>query len=308
MSMLSRVANNIYWLGRYLERAENTARIVDVNTNFLLDLPKHIQLGWAPILEIMSARELFDQHYPHPDEASVAAFLITDTRNPSSIMSCLMAARENARTIREIIPRETWEQINAIYLLAKEQKNQAQTSRHRHDYLKKVIQANQAITGNLSGTMTHDEGYDFLRIGRNLERADMTTRIIDVRSADLLTDVDNHIAPFENIQWMNVLKSLSGYQMYRRQMRLRIRRQDVLRFLLLNKKFPRALKHTLQQMQYCLTALPNNSAVLAEVTTVISQLDDAQPETLEQDMLHQFIDEMQKGINNVHGKMTETYF
>jgi uncharacterized alpha-E superfamily protein len=308
MSMLSRVAGNIYWLGRYLERAENTARIVDVNTNFLLDLPKTVRLGWAPILQIMSARELFEQHYKQADEASVAAFLITDIRNPSSIFSSLMAARENARTIREIIPRETWEQINSLFLLAKEQGSQMQNGRARHVYLTKVIQANQAITGNLSGTMTHDEGYNFLRLGRNIERADMTTRIIDVRSANLLTGLDNKMAPFENIQWMNVLKSLTGYQMYRRQMRLRIQRQDVLRFLLLDHKFPRALKHTLQQIQYCLTDLPNNTGVMDDIQIVMQQLDNSQPETLKQDMLHQFIDEMQKGLNNVHARMSDTYF
>lgn len=109
MSMLSRVAENIYWLGRYLERAENTARVVNVNANLLLDLPKNVRLGLAPILEIMSSRELFDEHYDEPNEANVVAFLIKDLRNPSSIISSLVAARENARTIREIIPCEAWE-------------------------------------------------------------------------------------------------------------------------------------------------------------------------------------------------------
>jgi uncharacterized alpha-E superfamily protein len=308
MSMLSRVAGNIYWLGRYLERAENTARIVDVNTKFLLDLPKNVRLGWAPILEIMSLRSLFDAHYAQADETNVAAFLVTDSRNPNSIISCLIAARENARTIREIIPRETWEQINAVYLLAKEQQSLVQNGRSRHLYLHKVIQANQAITGNMSGTMTHDDGYDFLRIGRNIERADMTTRIIDVRSANLLCGLDNQMAPFENIQWMNVLKSLSAYQMYRRQMRLRIQRQDVLRFLLLDEKFPRALKHTLLQIQYCLADLPNSTAVIDEIQVVQRKLDNAQAESLQQDMLHRFIDDMQKGLNNVHSKLSQTYF
>jgi len=308
MSMLSRVAGNIYWLGRYLERAENTARIVDVNTKFLLDLPKNVRFGWEPILEIMSSRPIFDKYYAQADEANVAAFLVSDSRNPSSIISCLMTARENARTVREIIPRETWEQINAIYLLAKEQQNHIQNGRSRHLYLHRVIQANQAITGNMSGTMTHDDGYDFLRLGRNIERADMTTRIIDVRSANLLCGLDNQMVPFENIQWMNVLKSLSAYQMYRRQMRLRIQRQDVLRFLLLNEKFPRALKHTLLQIKYCLAALPNSGAVIDEIGVVQRQLENSQAESLKQDLLHTFIDNMQKGLNNVHNKMSETYF
>ena len=308
MSMLSRVAENIYWLGRYLERAENTARIVNVNANLLLDLPKHVRLGWAPILEIMSSRQLFDEYYQEPDEASVVAFLITDLRNPSSIISSLVAARENARTIREIIPREAWEQINSIYLLAKEQQTQIHHGRYRHNYLNKIIQMQQAITGNLAGTMTHDEGYSFLRLGRNIERADMTTRIIDVRSANLLPDVDNESTPFENIQWMSVLKSLTGYQMYRRQMRLRITRSDVLRFLLLDNKFPRAVKHILQQVEYCLSDLPNHQAVSNELQIVQQQLTIAQPETLKQEMLHAFIDEMQLGLNNLHNKMAAVYF
>ncbi|MGJ8691666.1 MAG: alpha-E domain-containing protein [Thalassotalea sp.] len=308
MSMLSRVAENIYWLGRYLERAENTARIVNVNANLLLDLPKHVRLGWTPILEIMSSREIFDEHYEQPDEASVISFLVTDTRNPGSIISSLVAARENARTIREIIPREAWEQINSVYLLAKEQQTQIRNGRYRYEYLNKVIQAQQAITGNLAGTMTHDAGYDFLRLGRNIERADMTTRIIDVRSANLLPYVDNDISPFENIQWMSVLKSLTGYQMYRRQMRLRITRPDVLRFLLLDDKFPRAVKHILQQVEYCLSDLPNSQGVIDELKTVQHQLQNAQPETLKQDMLHEFIDEMQQGLNNLHNKMAESYF
>ena len=229
--MLSRVASNVYWLGRYLERAENTARIMNVNSNLLLDLPKSIRLGWEPILDIITTSELFYETYKQADEASVARFIIADKNNPGSILNSLHFARENARTIREIIPREAWEQINSMYLLAKESQANSLNRRHRYAYLNKIILMNQSITGILAGTMNHDEGYDFLRLGRNLERADMTTRIIDVRSASLLPDVEDRQAPFENIQWMSVLKSLTGYQMYRREMRLRIKRQDVLQFL-----------------------------------------------------------------------------
>ncbi|MBE0365486.1 hypothetical protein PULV_b0065 [Pseudoalteromonas ulvae UL12] len=308
MSMLSRVASNIYWLGRYLERAENTARIINVNTNLLLDLPKYIKLGWQPLLEITSTSDSFKAMYTEVNELNVSYFLMAEPNNPSSILSSLMAARENARTIREIIPREVWEQINSLYLVAKEQLSQPKNNRHRYDNLNKIIQSNQAITGTLAGSMTHDEGYDFLRMGRNIERADMTTRIIDVRTATLLPNVDQDIAPFETIQWMSVLKSLTGYQMYRRQMRLRINRKDVLSFLLLDEKFPRALKHTLKQVEYCLSDLPNSEQITHELSQLYEELAHAQLKTLKQESLHEFIDDLQLGIHSVHDALSRQYF
>ncbi|MGR6874163.1 alpha-E domain-containing protein [Pseudomonas sp. HK3] len=306
--MLSRVANNIYWLGRYLERAENTARIMNVNSNLLLDLPKSIRLGWKPILDINTSGESFFEHYETADEANVTRFIIADKNNPSSILNSLNSARENARTIREIIPREAWEEINSLYLLAKESEANALNRRHRYSYLNKIILSNQAITGILAGTMTHDDGYEFLQLGRNIERADMTTRIIDVRSASLLPDIEDKQAPFENIQWMSVLKSLTGYQMYRREVRLRIKRQDVLRFLLLNLKFPRALNHTLKKVEECLQELPNGEGVITCVQSVRKTLETSEPEKLGQDELHAFIDEIQLGLNDVHNKTSSTYF
>lgn len=308
MSMLSRVASNLFWLGRYLERAENTARIINVNSNLLLDLPRNIRLGWGPIVDIVSSHEEFDKAYDEVNEDNVISFMVADSKNPSSISSALELARENARTIREIIPREAWEQINSLYLLAKESQEDAFNRRHRYTYLNKIILANQTITGLMSGAMTHDEGYDFLRLGRNLERADMTTRIIDVRSASLLLNVDSDQAAFDTIQWMSVLKSLSAYQMYRREMRIRISRPDVLRFLLQEEKFPRSLKHALQQVGFCLEALPNSAEAISLVEAVQELLMAAKPEILEQDKLHEFVDDLQLGLDAIHNKATETYF
>ena len=109
--MLSRVAENLYWMARYLERAENTARLITVNANLLLDLPKTVQPGWEPLIEITGSAEIFHANYQQPDERSVVKFLIADTVNPGSILSSLVAARENVRTVRDFMPRETWEQV-----------------------------------------------------------------------------------------------------------------------------------------------------------------------------------------------------
>lgn len=239
MTMLSRVAANIFWMARYIERAENTARLINVNTNLILDLPGRVRLGWEPIIDITGSRELFFSMYHEADERSVVRFLIANPANPGSILSALSFAREDARTIRDIIPGEAWEQVNQLYLRAKDLSKTGLSRRNRFDYLGNIILGAQTITGLLAGTMTHDEGYEFLRIGRNLERADMTTRIIDVRSGSLLPELPEEVLPFENIQWMSVLKSLTGYHMYRRHERVVVRRSDVLRFLLQERRFPR---------------------------------------------------------------------
>lgn len=308
MTMLSRVANNIYWMARYIERAENTARLINVNTHLLLDLPKKVRLGWEPIIDITSNREYFYSLYKEADERSVVRFMVTDIKNPSSILSSLTMARENARTIRDIIPREAWEQVNELHMKAKADAASVLTHRHRFDYLRSIILGAQTITGLLAGTMTHDESYAFLRMGRNLERADMTTRIIDVRSATLLPEMAEALTPFENLQWMSVLKSLTAYQMYRRQMRLRVRRPDVLKFLFQEERFPRALNHTLHEVENCLNSLPHNEKPLQLVTRLLRKLVTARPQELKQETLHDFIDELQLDLIKVSDSIRKTYF
>jgi uncharacterized alpha-E superfamily protein len=243
--MLSRVAENIYWMARYIERAENTARLINVNTFLLLDLPKKVRFGWMPLIEITGSGKLYKQLYNDETERSGVRFLVGDEDNPGSLVASVAQARENVRTIRDVVPRETSEQINELYLFARNNLARGLTHAGRFEYLKSIILRCQTITGLLAGTMVHDAGYDFLRMGRNLERADMTTRLIDVRSANLLPDVSVDLRPFENVQWMSVLKSLSGYQAYRRIMQVNVRRPEVLRFLFQEKNFPRAFYHAI---------------------------------------------------------------
>lgn len=306
--MLSRVAETIYWMARYIERAENTARLINVNGHLLLDLPRRVRLGWAPLIDITGSDELFYSRYEEADERHVVRFLVTDTINSGSILGSLHLARENARTIRDIIPREAWEQINQLYLQTRENTASSQGRRRREEYLRQVILGAQTITGMLAGTMTHDAGYDFLRMGRNLERADMTTRIIDVRSASLLPGLSEELTPFENIQWMSVLKSLTAYQMYRREMRLRVRRPDVLAFLLQERRFPRAFYHTLCEVENCLANLPHNEKPLGSLARLQKKVLNAKPQKLHQEELHKFIDQLQLGLARLHNQIAATYF
>lgn len=305
--MLSRVANNIYWLARYIERAENTARLINVNTHLLLDLPRKVRLGWAPIVQITGDETAFFTHFQEADERSVIRFMVASPYNPNSVLGSLASARENARTSRDFIPREAWEQVNRLYLRVKAEHHQALAHRSRHDFLQEVILGAQTVTGLLAGTMAQDEGYDFLRIGRNLERADMTTRIIDVRSAALLPGLEEELTPFENIQWMSVLKSLSAYQMYRRVMRIRVSRRDVLRFLFRERTFPRSFHHAICEAEISLGRLPRSAGPLEALQEVKRKAMRARPDTMSQGELHRFIDELQIGLNGINQEIGRTY-
>jgi len=306
--MLSRVAENIYWMARYMERAEDTARLVNVTTHLVLDLPKKVSFDWETLVDITGYSEIFRERYETADDRNLVRFLVGDALNPGSVIGSLDNARENARTIRDIIPREAWEQINNLHLKCKGNLQSGLSRRGRYDYLRWTILGVQTITGMLAGTMTHDAGYDFLRMGRNLERADMTTRIIDVRSVNLLAEKSVDLVPFENIQWMSVLKSLTGYQMYRRAMQVRVRRPDVLKFLFQDRRFPRSLYHCLREVENCLQDLPHNDAPLRQVTQMQRMVFDAKPGRLDQVELHQFIDDLQAQLAGVHDQIAATYF
>lgn len=306
--MLARVAETLYWMARYMERAENMARLINVNANLILDIPKKTVLGWEPLIDITGTRNVYVERYDNFEERSVMKYLISDADSPVSIANSLKWARENARTVRDVIPREAWEQINALNHYAKDQLNVAMSKRGRFSYLNEIILRNQTIVGLLSGTVNRDQGYIFIRMGRNLERADMTSRIIDVRSANLLTEESLELRPFENIQWMSVLKSLTAYQMYRQAMQARIRRSDVVKFLFQSQRFPRSILFCVQQMERCVQQLPDFENSLRRIHQAKRLIQGAELQAYDQGMLHEFIDHIQIEMNHIHEALNEQYF
>ena len=311
--MLSRVAERIYWLGRYLERAENTARLLNVYSTLLLDLPRGAKIGWHTLVDITGSHAEFADKYQATDERSVIRFLLSDTSNFSSIFSSLSMARENARTTREIIPSEAWEQINNLYLFARENASKGVARGPRHHLLNQIIAHCQQIAGLFAGTMSHNSGYNFIRIARSLERADITTRIVDVGSVTLLPGLtegvkSEQIEPFENMIWMAVLNSLSAYQMYRQHVLDRVNGEDVVTFLLQDRQFPRSVVHSLAKLETGLQALPNNDAALVEVTRVQNMANHADIPLLLQQGLLEYIDLLQIRIAEVHARITQTWF
>ena len=306
--MLSRVAHSIYWMARYVERAENTARIVNVNANLLLDLPRQLKLGWYPLIEITGSSELFNSLYDDASEQNVVRFLIADTRNPSSMLSALHQGRENARTIRENIPAEAWEHLNEMYQFVKNGLPAKLVRKRRYDFLIDIIGGVQQLTGILAGTMLHDEGYWFLRLGRNLERADMTTRIVDARSESLMPVQGDELVPFEDIQWMSVLMSLSAYQSYRKSAQSPVQRMGVLHFLLQDQVFPRSFYHCLNEVQESLKRIIRGKPALDYAKQLNKRVKSARLHRYDNERMHTFLDELQVRLGKLDNMISTTYW
>lgn len=226
--MLSRVAENIYWMSRHIERAESIARVVSVNANLQLDLPRGIHPDWRPLIDVVDANEAFERRHRNYGERQVVRFLLGDRDAPGSVRACLNNARENCRTVRDILPREIWRYLTELQMFVDEHLDAGLTKKGRHAFLERITRTCQMSMGLLGSVMTRDVGYQFLRLGRNLERADMTTRFIDMRLAVAQTDRLPDTAPLTTVQWVNVLGSLSAYHMYRRKMQAQVRREHVL--------------------------------------------------------------------------------
>jgi len=305
--MLSRVAERVYWLARYLERTEDTARLILVRHHSMLDLPRSVQPRWNQLLEVLGAEESFAALPGAANEKNIISYVFSERGNSSSIISSLTNARENMRTTREILPSETWERVNSLYLSVARRANKGLPRNMRHSVLNNIIQSCQQITGMLAGTMNQDAAYQFIRLGRNLERADMTSRIIDVASPDLIAAGEEAL-PYQNVIWMSVLQSLSAYQMYRLSQRANVRPADVLEFLFLSNDFPRAMSHSLQELERSMKLLPHNEEGLRVIKSVRRKLRRTKCRELSGDELRHYIDDLQLQLQKVHQAITETWF
>ncbi len=302
--MLARVAENLYWMARYLERAEDTARLINATTMMLIDMPRAASFGWEALLTVAGLDELFKTHYEKATEAAVMNFLIQDERNPSSILACIRLARENTRSFREVLPRESWEWVNELYLYACTHLTRALDRRKRFEVLTEIIRRRQAVVGLLSGTMSRDEAFQFLRIGRNIERADMTTRTLDVSYA---LNLPREGSQYYDLIWMSTLNALSAYQMYRRHVCIRAKGSKVLGFLLNDTHFPRSVRHCLNEIHAALDALPGDQP-LRTLQGIQSDLNNADFRGLAKAGLHNYCDTLQTGLAELCGDIAVTYF
>ncbi len=311
--MLSRVAERMYWTGRHMERAENMARLISANTRMALDSPREVPAPWRAMVQILGLDGHFNDRYGSADERHVVRFLMADTGNPSSIVSALAQARENARTTREILPSEAWEQINDVYLHAREQAARSLARNLREPFLIGIVRACQLLNGLLAGTMSHDDAYQFMLLGRNLERADMTTRVIDLGAVGMTelvrtTRAGQTPAAFANLAWLSVLSCLSGYQMYHQHVQTGVRGREVVQFLLRDPRFPRAVAHCLAALRDGLARLPRHEAPLEAATAMSRQLQAMEIAPLPNQRLRACMDDLQQSLNRIHAAIEANWF
>jgi len=304
--LLSRVAENLYWAGRYLERAEDTARIVREHTNLLIDLPLRAPVTWEPLLAVVGERSDFDERYQRADEASILKYLIGDPDHPGSVLNSIGQTRENLRTTREVLPREAWTAVNDLYLYMVSNHTDGVARRSRSRFLERVIGESQRVVGILTGTMRRDEAWDFWRLGMQVERADMATRVLDVLAGSVLDAPDR--GAFADVRWMSVLRSLSALQMYHRAMREPVSGPGALRFLLFDDRFPRALTASLGEVEAGVSRLPRPDEVLPACAAARLHLAAVDVDTLDADRLHRLADDMQVAIGVVHDHVAAAYF
>jgi uncharacterized alpha-E superfamily protein len=252
--MLSRVADSLYWMSRYIERAENEARLLDVNLQLLLDIGNEAEAmqHWAPVIASLEETDLFDSLYATADERSVTEFVTLQKKNQNSIFSCLNLARENARTTREQISSEMWEQINRLYLFVQSDEARTLLGSTPHEFFKRIIAGSHRFQGITDATMTHGEGWDFIRIGRLLERADSTSRILDVKYHILLPTGEDVGGNVDTIQWMAVLKSCSALEAYCKLYVSQVAPWKVAEFLVTHADFPRSIRFCIDSLDAAL--------------------------------------------------------
>ncbi|MEO0973892.1 MAG: alpha-E domain-containing protein [Pseudomonadota bacterium] len=305
--LLSKVAERVYWMARYVERAENTARLVQANARMMLDLPVRHDEGWQTLIVTTGTRAAYAEQHPLVDERSVCRFLIGDRHNPASIWSCLTAARENARTLRDILPRSAWEALNQLCLFATNELSGNLSRTRRVERLDGVIRHAKTFAGALSSTMLHDEAYEFLRIGRNLERADMTTRLIDVRSINLMMLETQDAFVLEQAQWRSVLAALSASTGIRRRKQRRLTQTAVLHFLVKDDAFPRSFAYCGNVIRTALQRLPRSRALVRTCNEVLERVREADLARMAPEDLHDFVDKRQIEMADLHERIDRQY-
>lgn len=309
--MLSRVAESIYWMSRYVERAENVARFIDVNLQLMLDAPSGEDQQWEPLVNTTGDHEAFAKRYGSATQQNVIHFLTFDAENPNSILSCVRAARENARTVREIISSEMWLQLNKFYLMVTAAAENAREN--PHEFFTEVKNTNHLFNGIAAATMTHGEPWHFFHLGRMLERADKTSRILDVKYFILLRSVQDVGTPFDDIQWAAVLRSASAFEMYRKR-HGRIFPKSIVEFLLLDREFPRAIHYSLLAARDSLHAISGTPAGTFRhapeklLGQLCSDLSFTSVDEIINSGLHEYLDDLQTKMNQVAAGIYETFF
>lgn len=308
--MISRVAEHCYWMSRYLERAENTARVLEVNQTLLLDLDVPVEQQWKPLLIISGIHD-----HPGDDAEAVQEFMTWDEENHSSIVSSLAAARENARIIREVISADMWERLNYYHLWLHSNASRQLYTNNRAEFYSKIKRINQLIHGIGSATMSHGEAWEFFHLGQYLERACQTARILDVKYHVLLPMPVQVGTPIDNAHWVAILTSCSGYEPYhKQQMTPADVGVSVAEFLTFNPQFPRSVRYCLRECQAAAHAIsgrpmgqPDND-VEKRLHELVDWVEQLSIDDVIRGGLHEALTSVVNSVHGIGDAIRRTYF
>lgn len=312
MSMLARFAENTYWLARYVERAENLARILDVHGTFVRD-PRGTT-DWSVIVQLNGDVEEFNKIYDKPTAGNVLDYYVLSNENPNSTTGCIAFARENARTLRHVISTEMWTHLNVFH-----GGMQALTKRDiRADNLSKVCSfikdECQRQTGITLGTLYRDQAWRFWQMGRHLERADQTTRLIDMKYRQIALIEEEAGSPVDISQWNVLLRSVAGYYAFRRTRASRMTPSETARFMLTDRAFPRSLGYSVFKVEQELRDLVKYDGLdLGEdipmaLNTLRTNVDSTPTDRVDPNWLHEFADETQIQIGTLSSAIARRFF
>jgi len=305
--MLSRAAERAYWAGRYLERAENTARIVQQYSQLLLDLPDEVEVGWHELVQIFGGSAQFSGRVKADEELTILQFLLFDPGSSSSLNYTIRAARDNIRNLRDLLPQESWECVNELHQYARQQLQSTTAAEDRFEVLSECIGRCQQINGVVAGTMSHENPSAFLTLGQSIERADMTSRLIDVAAAYLQQN-ERIVLRYGSTLWTNVLKSVSGFQMYRQYVKPAVEGIAVVDFLLNDEAFPRAVRASILAARNTTGSLPQGEHVLHALDKAGNALPSLLPDALDGKMVSEMMDTLQKRLAAAHNAVVDTWF
>jgi uncharacterized alpha-E superfamily protein len=310
--LLSRVAESVYWMSRYMERAENVARFITVNLHRNLDLPLSAENQWQPLIDTSGDTQRFRELYGVATRENVIRFLTIDETNPNSICSCLRAARENARSVRETISSEMWEQVNRTYLHFRPYDSLWEAERIS-ERLRHLQFSCHLFRGISEITMSHNEAWHFMRLGGNIERAEKISRILDVKYFILLPSPSFVGTPYDDLHWSSVLKSVSGFEMYRKK-HGRISARDIVDFLVLDREFPGAIRHCIVGANECLQAITRTNMMSLQYRSeqllgiLHAELNFTSVDHIIGSGLHEYLDVLQRKMNAIGDNLLLDFF
>lgn len=321
--MLSRVADAIYWASRYVERAENVARFIDVSLNSMLESSAHGERDWASLVHTTGDQEFFEKKYGKATPENVTQFLTFDDEYPSSILTSVSRARENARSVRDIISREMWQELNEFYLMVVQSARPGAQPEDLIDFCARVKRAGIYFEGVTNATLSRGEAFHFAHLGRMLERADKTSRILDVKfflltpsqtqTQTASTQSQNGNGAVDQLGWTTLLNSASALQMYRQIWHVTTP-ESVSAFLLLDRNFPRSILRCVRRAQESLHSI--SGAPLGSFESegerllgrLRSELDYAKIDEIMAQGLHQYVDSLQGQLNDAGAAIQSQFF